>query len=124
MAARPLTQILDSIEQLLDEQHTLVLDGEADALPRLSSQLTAALGLLLSYAGSREIQAQRARIERIQARARGVGTVLSRRQSSVQGSLEALGGQQARFSELQARRVYAPAGLMVSSLNSRSVGTA
>lgn len=123
-----LDQLLDSIELLLESQRALVLEGVADSLPVLSTNLSQALGQVLTYAGSPQMAAQRHRVEAIQKQAMSVGTMLHRRQSDVRRSLDALGSlhgsSQGAISEMQTQRVYAPAGLLLSSLSSRAMGSA
>lgn len=125
MAPQPtLDQLLDSIELLLESQRTLVLEGVADSLPVLSTSLSQALGQVLAYAGTPQMAAQRQRVEAIQKQAMTVGTMLHRRQSDVRRSLDALGSSHGSLSEMQTQRVYAPAGLLLSSLSSRAMGSA
>ena len=119
-----LDQLLDSVELLLESQRTLVLEGVADSLPVLSTSLTQALGQVLAYAGSPQMATQRRRVEAIQKQAMTVGTLLHRRQSDVRRSLDALGSSHGLLSEMQTQRVYAPAGLLLSSLSSRAMGSA
>ncbi|MES3009263.1 MAG: hypothetical protein V4738_00640 [Pseudomonadota bacterium] len=119
-----LDQLLDSIELLLESQRTLVLEGVADSLPVLSTSLSQALGQVLAYAGTPQMAAQRQRVEAIQKQAMTVGTMLHRRQSDVRRSLDALGSSHGSLSEMQTQRVYAPAGLLLSSLSSRAMGSA
>lgn len=119
-----LDQLLDSIELLLESQRTLVLEGVADSLPVLSTSLSQALGQVLAYAGTPQMAAQRQRVEVIQKQAMTVGTMLHRRQSDVRRSLDALGSSHGSLSEMQTQRVYAPAGLLLSSLSSRAMGSA
>lgn len=119
-----LDQLLDSIELLLESQRALVLEGVADSLPVLSTSLSQALGQVLAYAGSPQMAAQRHRVEAIQKQAMTVGTMLHRRQSDVRRSLDALGSLHGSISEMQTQRVYAPAGLLLSSLSSRAMGSA
>ncbi len=119
-----LDQLLDSIELLLESQRALVLEGTADSLPVLGTRLSSALGQLLVHAGTPHMAAQRQRVEAIQKQAMTVGTMLNRRQSDVRRSLDALGHSHSHISEMQARRVYAPAGLLVSSLSTRAMGSA
>lgn len=123
-----LDQLLDSIELLLESQRALVLEGVADSLPVLSTSLSQALGQVLAYAGTPQMAAQRHRVEAIQKQAMTVGTMLHRRQSDVRRSLDALGSlhgsSSGAISEMQTQRVYAPAGLLLSSLSSRAMGSA
>ncbi len=119
-----LDQLLNSIELLLESQRTLVLEGVADSLPVLSTSLSQALGQVLAYAGTPQMAAQRQRVEVIQKQAMTVGTMLHRRQSDVRRSLDALGSSHGSLSEMQTQRVYAPAGLLLSSLSSRAMGSA
>lgn len=125
MTTQPnLDQLLDRIELLLESQRTLVLEGTADALPVLSTSLSQALGQVLAHAGSPHMAAQRQRVKAIQTQAMTVGTLLHRRQSDVRRSLDALGSSQGSIAEMQTQRVYAPAGLLLSSLSSRAMGSA
>lgn len=119
-----LDALLDSVELLLESQRTLVLEGVADALPVLSTSLSQALGQLLAYAGTPEMAAQRSRVESVQKQALTVGLLLNRRQSDVRRALDALGASHATLAAMQTQRVYAPAGLLLSSLSSRAMGSA
>lgn len=123
-APKTLDQLLGAVEQLLDSQHGLALDGDADAMPTLNADLSALLGQLLAHAGTAAMTQHRARLVAIQKQALSVGTLLNRRQSDVRRALDAMGHHHRAISELQSPRVYAPAGLLVSTLHTRAMGSA
>ena len=117
-------QVLDQIGQLLRVQHELVLNGAADALPELGNHLAALLGQAAGCAGTAQAKNQAQRIGALRQQAMAVGAMLNRRQSDVQRSLESFGRAATQINAMQAGRMYAPAGLMVASLNTRAVGVA
>ncbi len=123
-APKSLDQLLDGIELLLASQRELVLEGDADALPVLSASLSAHLGQVLAHAGTPQMTPYHARLVAIQKQALSVGTLLNRRQSEVRRALDSMGHHHQAITDLQSPRVYAPAGLLISSLNTRAMGSA
>lgn len=123
-APKTLDQLLDGIELLLESQRELVLEGDADALPVLGAALTEHLGQVLAYAGTPQMAPHRERLAAIQKQALSVGTLLNRRQSDVRRALDSMGHHHRAISDLQSPRVYAPAGLLISSVHTRAMGSA
>jgi hypothetical protein len=124
VAADKPEQVFDQIALLLETQRALVLAGDADALPEIGSKLSSLLRQAAASAGTALAPAQRQRLLHIQKQAVAVGAMLNRRQSDVQRGLDALGHANSHIHELQTCKVYAPAGLMVSSLSTRAVASA
>lgn len=116
--------VLEQIALLLEHQRALVLAGNADALPEVGSKLSFLLGQAAAHAGTALAPAQRQRLLNVQKQALAIGAMLNRRQADVQRGLDALGSGNGSMHTLQSCKVYAPAGLMVSSLSTRAVASA
>ena len=122
--ADTLEKVFLQIEKLLEEQREMVLSGNADALPESGSQLAALLQQAGRCAGESLAPAQRQCLGEIQKQVRALGCMLNRRQSDVQRRLDAFGRSNRQINDMQTCKVYAPAGLMVSSLSTRAVASA
>ncbi|MES2423171.1 MAG: hypothetical protein V4562_01975 [Pseudomonadota bacterium] len=117
-------KLLEQIALLLETQRELVLAGDADALPEAGNKLSFLLGQAAAQTGTALAPALRQRLVDIQKQALAIGAMLNRRQSDVQRGLDALGRANGQINDVQSCKVYAPAGLMVSSLNTRAVASA
>lgn len=115
MAAPPALKAPAAVAQLtalLAEHGDAILHGRADELPALHRAIQVGLRQLVASGWRIRGRQDREWLQNLLQSTQASQTMLARRQLAVQQSLDALGAGSASLHEVQAQRLYAPAGRM------------
>lgn len=104
------TSVLDELARVLDAQQAALLDGRVDDLSGYAAAVNSTLNRCLSTPQHFRLPGTRARLQKLLARARANGDMLTQRQLDIQRSLDALGSTTPLLKDVQTQRVYAAAG--------------
>ena len=115
---------MDHLEALLARQREAILQGEADALPRLAEQLHGRLTALLNSPLRARTPEERIRLQDLRKRSFVNRELINARQTDIKRSLDALSQGTPAAPAPQANWVYAAAGLLESSSRGRSLAKA
>lgn len=97
---------------LLAQHGDAILHGRADELPALHQAIQTGLRQLVASGWRIRSRDDRMWLQNLLKTTEASQTMLARRQLAVQQSLDALGAGSAALQEVQAQRLYAPAGRM------------
>jgi hypothetical protein len=97
---------------LLAQHGDAILHGRADELPALHRAIQTGMHQLVASGWRIRSRDDRVWLQTLLKTTEASQTMLARRQLAVQQSLDALGAGSAALQEVQAQRLYAPAGRM------------
>lgn len=97
---------------LLAQHGDVILHGRADELPALHQAIQTGMRQLVASGWRIRSRDDRVWLQTLLKTTEASQTMLARRQLAVQQSLDALGAGSAALQEVQAQRLYAPAGRM------------
>lgn len=100
------------LSTLLQRHGDAILHGRADELPALHQAIQTGLRQLVASGWRIRTRDDRVWLQTLLQTTEASQTMLARRQLAVQQSLDALGAGSAALQEVQAQRLYAPAGRM------------